>query len=76
MKTILLVYVIFSICYFIISSIYMATTTTHDSNLDKWWFYPILLVVGLVVSIIWPLSAILWIIITTLKLRKYQMGVK
>jgi len=54
----------------------MATTTTHDSNLDKWWFYPILLVVGLVVSIIWPLSAILWIIITTLKLRKYQMGVK
>jgi hypothetical protein len=75
MKTILLIYVIFSVIYFIINSICLVTT--HDSNLDKWWFYPILLVVGLLVSIIWPLSAILGIIITTLKLRKLnQMGVK
>ncbi len=68
MKTLLIIYVVFAVIYFIVNCIYLAAT--YDSNLDEWWFYPILLVVGIIISAVWPLSAILGIIVTTSRLRK------
>lgn len=70
MKSVIIIYVIFAVIYFIVNCIYMVKAGNY---LDNWWFYPVSTILAGVMSVVWPLCAVASIIAYTMKRRNQRI---